>query len=84
MGNVSEWCLPVPEDAPPGDFPPQEQSIPYPSEANPVETVVRGACYLRGSANAMKSTHRRRLSVARRNQWVGFRPACVLPVRPAV
>ncbi|AWM37689.1 Serine/threonine-protein kinase pkn1 [Gemmata obscuriglobus] len=83
VGNVSEWCLPAAEDAAPGEFPPTEQNIPYPTEAAPVETVVRGACFLRGSANAMKSTHRRRLSVARRNQWVGFRPACLLPVRPS-
>lgn len=84
VGNVSEWCQPAGEDASPGDFPPPVPGIAYPTEANPVETIVRGACFLRGSANAMKATHRRNLSVARRNQWVGFRPACVLPIRPAV
>ncbi|MDY3554558.1 formylglycine-generating enzyme family protein [Gemmata sp. JC717] len=84
VGNVSEWCQPAGEDAAPGDFPPIEQVIPYPTVAARVETVVRGACFMRGSANAMKSTHRRRLSVARRNQWVGFRPACLLPLRPSV
>lgn len=84
VGNVSEWCLPDAEGAATGAFPPPEPVIPVPTDRRPVETVVRGACFLRDSANAMKSTHRRRLSVARRNQWVGFRPACVLPVRPAV
>lgn len=84
VGNVSEWCQPAAEDAAIGDFPPREPIIPYPTADDPVETVVRGACFLRESANAMKATHRRRLSVARRNQWVGFRPACVLPVRPAM
>ncbi|HEY1188508.1 MAG TPA: SUMF1/EgtB/PvdO family nonheme iron enzyme [Gemmata sp.] len=82
IGNVSEWCRPVAADAAPGDIPTGEPKIPFPSDAHPVEAVVRGACFLRGSANAMKSTHRRHLSVSRRNQWVGFRPACALPVRP--
>lgn len=83
VGNVSEWTQPADDEVAPGAFPPAEPDIPYPTEAEPVEAVVRGACYLRGSANAQKATHRRRLSVARRNQWVGFRPACVLPVRPS-
>ena len=83
-GNVSEWCQPAAPKAAIGDFPPLEPIVSIPGSGETVETVVRGACYMRTSAESMKSTHRRNLSVARRNQWVGFRPACVLPVRPAV
>ena len=84
VGNVSEWCYPTEEKVPVGAFPPPGEVIPLPQPAGPtVYTVVRGACYLRTSATAMKSSHRRNLSVTRRNQWVGFRPACLLPVRPA-
>lgn len=84
VGNVSEWCYPMPAEVPVGAFPPPGEVIPLPRPAGPtVYTVVRGACYLRTSATAMKSSHRRNLSVTRRNQWVGFRPACLLPVRPA-
>jgi len=32
----------------------------------------------------MTSAHQRRLSIIRRNQWVGFRPALLLPCRPAL
>jgi serine/threonine-protein kinase len=31
----------------------------------------------------MRAWHRRKLSIHRRNQWVGFRPACFLPCAPA-
>jgi serine/threonine-protein kinase len=83
IGNVSEWCFPMPPHAPVGQFPPHE--IPaLPPLAGPTQyAVVRGACYLRGSATALRANHRRNLSVTRRNKWVGFRPACLLPVRPA-
>ncbi len=84
VGNVSEWCYPTEEKVPVGAFPPPGGVVPLPRPDGPtVYTVVRGACYLRTSATAMKSSHRRNLSVTRRNQWVGFRPACLLPVRPA-
>lgn len=84
VGNVSEWCQPGAPGAAVGDFPRAEPAVAMPTDVAPVQAVVRGACYLRTSASAMKGTHRRNLSVARRNKWVGFRPACVLPVRPAV
>jgi serine/threonine-protein kinase len=83
IGNVSEWCFPMPADAPVGQFPPNEwPELPPPGTT--ATTVVRGACYMRESATAMRASHRRNLSVTRRNKWVGFRPACLLPVRPAV
>lgn len=82
VGNVSEWCYPMPAKAPVGQFPPAGEAPPFPKLAD-VYAVVRGACYLRGSAVAMRSSHQRNLSQTRRNKWVGFRPACLLPVRPA-
>ena len=82
VGNVSEWCQPAAPDAAVGDFPPLKPAVSLPGGG--VEAVVRGACFYRTSANALKATHRRNLSVVRRNRWVGFRPACVLPVRPAM
>ena len=81
VGNVSEWCYPMPPKAPVGEFPPGEVP-PFPKIAD-VYAVVRGACYLRASAMAMRASHQRNLSQTRRNKWVGFRPACLLPVRPA-
>ncbi len=83
-GNVSEWCQPMPAKAPVGEFPPYTPTFKIPPEDKPVYTVVRGACFLRQGASAMKSNHQRNLSITRRNQWVGFRLACLLPVRPAV
>jgi formylglycine-generating enzyme required for sulfatase activity len=84
VGNVSEWCLPEPAGAEVGAFPTDPYpACPYPADNAPVQTVVRGACFLRHSAKTARSSHRRRLSVARRNQWVGFRLAVLLPVRPA-
>ena len=80
IGNVSEWCFPMPPKAPVGQFPPNE--VPALPSAT-AYAIVRGGCYLRESAGAMKATHQRNLSVTRRNKWVGFRTACLLPVRPA-
>jgi serine/threonine-protein kinase len=80
-GNVSEWCFPMPAKAPIGAFPEGEPLAPRPSAT--ASGVVRGGCFLRESATAMKASHRRNLSQMRRNKWVGFRPACLLPVRPA-
>lgn len=81
VGNVSEWTYPMPAKAV-GQFPPAGVVPPLPKLAD-VYAVVRGACYLRTSAMSMRSSHQRNLSQARRNKWVGFRPACLLPVRPA-
>jgi serine/threonine-protein kinase len=84
VGNVSEWCFPMPAKAAVGEFPPPNDSVKLPRPDGPaVYAVVRGACFLRTSSSAMKASHRRNLSQTRRNQWVGFRPACLLPVRPA-
>jgi len=84
VGNVSEWCYPVPEDSPPGLFPPPWPELKMPDpDGEPVLGVLRGACYLRAGAAAGKSTYRRRLSITRRNQWAGFRVAALLPCRPA-
>ncbi len=84
IGNVSEWCLPAEKKAGVGAFPAPAPQIPYPTDNKPVQTVVRGACFLRSTSGAgAKASHRRMLSVTRRNQWVGFRLAVLLPVRPA-
>lgn len=43
-------------------------------------SIVRGSAYMRSTDNQNFTVqHRRRLSAARRNQWVGFRPAMTLP-----
>jgi formylglycine-generating enzyme required for sulfatase activity len=84
IGNVSEWCFPMPPEAPVGAFPLPGGELALRQAGATVQGVVRGGCYLRQSATAMRASHRRNLSVARRNKWVGFRPACVLPIRPAV
>jgi|SRR5579883_403233 len=84
VGNVSEWCYPRKPKEPIGAFPPLDEELPIPrADAGAVYAVVRGACFLRSSTTATKANHRRNLSQTRRNQWVGFRPACLLPVRPA-
>jgi serine/threonine-protein kinase len=82
IGNVSEWCLPTQDGLTVGAFPHPYPTIPFPTDNKPVQTVVRGACFLRSGGGAAKASHRRNLSVARRNQWVGFRLAVLLPVCP--
>lgn len=83
VGNVSEWCLPCEEGEVIGAFPAAVPKVPYPTPGKAVQTGVRGACYLRGSGRTTRASHRRMLSVTRRNQWTGFRLAVYLPVRPA-
>jgi len=82
VGNVSEWTHPVGKKATVGAFP-EESAVPKPVLAGGQLVVVRGACFLRQSVNALRADHRRNLSMTRRNHWVGFRPACLLPIRPA-
>jgi serine/threonine-protein kinase len=53
-------------------------------EFDPSHAAVRGSCFLRTDHRLMATWHRRRLSVIRRNHWVGFRPAFLLPCRPAL
>jgi serine/threonine-protein kinase len=80
VGNVSEWCQPAEEI---GFMPANWPEVPVASGEAPVYAPVRGSCFLRLVFRAMRSWHRRRLSVTRRNQWVGFRPALLLACRPA-
>jgi serine/threonine-protein kinase len=83
VGNVSEWCqMTTGEDF--GHFPGPRPSIPPAAGGTKAYAAVRGSCYLRTRAVRMVGWHRRRLSVTRRNSWVGFRPALLLPFRPAV
>jgi serine/threonine-protein kinase len=82
VGNVSEWCQMAEGDdygAIPDAWPDVQ---PAPDGEAPL-TAVRGSCFLRNGAATMRAYHRRRLSVIRRNQWVGFRPACFLNCAPA-
>jgi serine/threonine-protein kinase len=82
VGNVSEWCQMGGED----DFGAIPQTWPDVSpkpNPPPIYAAVRGSCFLRTDHLRMRSWHRRQLSIYRRNQWVGFRPACYLPCAPA-
>jgi serine/threonine-protein kinase len=82
IGNVSEWCQTT-KDGALGQFPDAWPDL-YPKPgAAPVQVIVRGSCFFRVNPGRMRASHRRRLSSIRRNQWVGFRPACLLPVVPA-
>jgi serine/threonine-protein kinase len=83
VGNVSEWTLPTEDGAAVGAFPNPRPEIDFPTDGEPVRACVRGACFLRTAGAGARACHRRMLSVARRNQWVGFRLAVLLPVRPA-
>jgi serine/threonine-protein kinase len=78
VGNVSEWCQML-EGGDPGRYPPPWPGVPE----GQVYQAVRGSCFLRSDPARMAAWHRRRLSVRRRNRWVGFRPACLMPYRPA-
>jgi serine/threonine-protein kinase len=84
IGNVAEWCQMTPGDRP--DLVPSPWPDPSPPEdaAEVRRAAVRGSCYLRTDVNRMVAWHRRRLSTTRRNGWVGFRPACLLPYRPVL
>jgi serine/threonine-protein kinase len=81
-GNVSQWCLILDESAY-GRLPPPEAEVPDAAPVKGTCAAVRGGCILRVTQKALSTWHRRRLSVTRRNRWVGFRPACVLGLRPA-
>jgi serine/threonine-protein kinase len=82
VGNVSEWCYPLPAKQAPGPFPPARQSTAVPI-SHGTYTTIRGACFLRSGANTVKATYSRKLSLTRRNRWTGFRVAVLLPCRPA-
>ncbi len=73
VGNVSEWCQMT--DAGFGAFPgpwARNELDESDSETFPY-AVVRGSAFLRRAPKRMACWHRRRLSVIRRNYWVGFR-----------
>jgi serine/threonine-protein kinase len=82
IGNVSEWCLMTPE----GDYghlPAPWPEVPAPEMPPGPYAAVRGSAFMRTDMALMVAWHRRRLSITRRNRWVGFRPACLIPYRPA-
>jgi formylglycine-generating enzyme required for sulfatase activity len=82
VGNVSEWCRTTGE----GQFdvfPEPWPTVSIPSTPDTVQAIVRGGCFLRTTSQTMTCFHRRRLSITRRNRWVGFRPAFLQPFRPA-
>jgi serine/threonine-protein kinase len=83
LGNVSEWCLPSKNDNP-GFMPGWVSDIEALLDDEEPHAPVRGACFLRNVQSRMASSHRRQLAKTRRNQWVGFRPACLVPCRPIV
>jgi formylglycine-generating enzyme required for sulfatase activity len=84
IGNVSEWCQTTPNDDP-NFVPPVLPDLTPPEDPEkPEMAVLRGACFLRVAARCMTASHRRALSKMRRNAWVGFRPACMLPYRAVV
>jgi serine/threonine-protein kinase len=82
VGNVSEWCHPG-DDPDYGRFPPARPEVPPAEQPPGPYAPVRGACFLRTTWKSLAAAHRRKLSITRRNHWVGFRPACLLPYRPA-
>jgi formylglycine-generating enzyme required for sulfatase activity len=82
IGNVSEWCQMIEGDDC-GRLPSERPVIQVPAAGEIVYAAVRGSCFLRSGRSRMPAWHRRRLSVTRRNHWVGFRPACFLPCFPA-
>ncbi len=82
VGNVSEWCQMTPGDQA-EVIPINAPDVRVPSDGETVYAAVRGSCFLRRVFWRMVSARRRRLSVTRRNRWVGFRSASLLPCRPA-
>lgn len=83
IGNVSEWCQTT-RDGDYGHMPPAVPDLDIDLGQEGVYAAVRGSCFLRSSPSRMTCWHRRRLSITRRNRWVGFRPALPLPCRPAL
>ncbi len=82
VGNVSEWCQ-MTDESDFGHIPHAWPDVTPRKPNEPVYAAVRGACFLRTNVLGMRAWHRRKLSVHRRNQWVGFRPAFFLPCTPA-
>lgn len=82
IGNVSEWCR-MSEGDDYGRLPAERPELRVPDAGELVYAAVRGSGFLRSSRDRMQAWHRRRLSVTRRNRWVGFRLACFVPCFPA-
>ncbi len=82
VGNVSEWCRMIEGDDY-GRLSEERPEMRVPAPGEIVYAAVRGSAFLRSGYSRMFAWHRRRLSVTRRNRWVGFRPACFLPCFPA-
>lgn len=74
IGNVGERCLPTADSA---AGMASVQPVVTPAGDDSSYVPVRGSAYLRHDSgrDRMRPTHRRRLSVGRRNDWVGFRTA---------
>jgi formylglycine-generating enzyme required for sulfatase activity len=83
IGNVSEWCQ-VTDESDFGHVPHAWPDLTPKKLGETVYAAVRGSCFLRENHLRMHACHRRKLSVHRRNQWVGFRPACFLPCAPTI
>lgn len=83
VGNVSEWCQPG-KDNVYDAMPPGCPEVEVPEAGKEVMAAIRGSAWLRSAGERTMSWHRRRLSVVRRNVWVGFRPALLFGCRPAV
>lgn len=81
IGNVSEWCQLTPKDEP-TVVPLAWPDLPDDWDRRTARAAVRGSCFLRTTSRLMTCRHRRRLSLTRRNRWVGFRPALFLGCRP--
>jgi serine/threonine-protein kinase len=82
VGNVSEWCQPLPDGMAFGYMPETLQDTAALLPPALAYAPVRGSCFLRRSSYRLASHHRRRLSATRRNRWVGFRAALLRPWRP--
>lgn len=80
IGNVSEWCHVDMREA--DGLSPAAGSTPLTLATRPELAVlapVRGSAYMRSTTRRMTLTHTRRLRTSRRNHWVGFRPALLVP-----
>jgi formylglycine-generating enzyme required for sulfatase activity len=85
-GNVSQWCRMTPDDDPEHvpELWPDLRALCLAADGEAQYAAVRGGCFLRTRSSSLMCYHRRRLSTTRRNYWVGFRPALLLPCRPAL
>lgn len=83
VGNVSEWCVIDEELVQSTGKVTVPQLVPDGNTRSGL-AAVRGSSFKRRSLSRMASSHRRRLSVTRRNTWVGFRPAFYPPANRIV